>query len=140
MGSHAVCLFCWRLAVDLSQKRATAWDVEAILLHQLQIGATLGSRVLLSLLCVLMHSIPHEGIKRDRQQARGVSPVFEELTLAVGQRVECVDRIGAKPGKRRDVVSADEHVHRVDLEGVELRCQLAEMPERGPRRSRTESL
>ena len=69
-----------------------------------------------------------------------MSPVLEELALAVGQRVEGVHPIGAEARERRDVVGAGEHVHGVDLERMQPRGQLAEVPQGGGRRSGTESL
>src|SRR5262245_16018836 len=104
------------------------------------VSAALGPHVLLYPLCMPMHAISHDWIQRDRHQACGVSPVFEELSLGVGQRVERADRIGAEPRERRDIVGAGEHVHRVDLECVQQRRQLAESPDGGTRWSQSESL
>lgn len=52
-----------------------------------RVSAAPGSHVLLGLLAVSLHSIAHERIQRDAQQARRMSPVFEELAPAVSQRM-----------------------------------------------------
>src|SRR6267143_4557482 len=75
------------------------------------VATGLGPHVLLRALAVLVHAIAYEWIEGDRQEARLVSPIFEELALAVGQRVECLHSIRAEPRERRDVMGTDKHAH-----------------------------
>jgi hypothetical protein len=71
------------------------------------------THVLLRILGV--HAIPDERVERDRHQARGVPPVFEQLAPVVGERVERVRPIGAEPRERRYIVGAA-RTFPVDLE------------------------
>ena len=56
-----------------------------------------------------------------------MSPVLEELPLAVGEIVDGRQRIGAVARKGRQVVGAGEDVHRVDLDRAQARRRGADV-------------
>jgi hypothetical protein len=101
--------------------RGDRTDVEHLGVHLLDVARTLlgepgdpspGLEALLGPL----HPPPHQRMQVDRQQRRLVSPVLEQLVVAVGQIVDEGHRIGPEPGVRRKVVRPGEHVDAVDLE------------------------
>ena len=59
-----------------------------------------------------------------------MSPVFKKLTLEVSQPIEVLPTIRAEARERGNIVSADEHVHRIDLECMQLSRELAETIDR----------
>jgi len=59
-----------------------------------------------------------------------MSPVFKKLTLEVSQPIEVLPTIWAEARERGNIVSADEHVHRIDLECVQLSRHLTEIVDR----------
>ena len=59
-----------------------------------------------------------------------MSPVFKKLTLDLSQPIERLHMIRAKARECGNIMSADEHVHRIDLECVQLSRELAETVDR----------
>src|SRR5262249_1020155 len=64
----------------------------------------------------------------------------EQLACAVRQRVERLGGVRSQAGEGGHVMSPDEHVDGIDLEGVHARGESAQVRRRGTRRARAESL
>lgn len=109
-------------------------------IHLCHVAAALRPHVLLCRLGVLLHAAPHEWIKRNRQQASRMAPVFEKLALAVRERIEPLHAVRTETRECQNVMRTHDYVHRVDLERMRLRGKLPEMGNRRCRRFCRESL
>ena len=74
------------------------------------------------------HTPAQQGLAVDRQQRRLVPPIFKEASgLGCDQRVEEGRFVGTQAGEERQILSAHENVHAVDLKDAELFDALAQL-------------
>ena len=64
----------------------------------------------------------------DRQQARGVRPVLEELAVRARHPLQLRHVIGAEPAERHDELGARDHVDRVELDRADRVDERSQVP------------